>query len=40
MKKLRDRLFHEGPVWVAIAAAMLCASALFFSLKLSQPVLF
>lgn len=40
MKKLRDRLLHEGPLWVAIGAAMLCSWALFFSLKLSQPVLF
>lgn len=40
MKKLRDSLFHQGPVWAAIAAALLCAWALLVSLELSPPVLF
>ncbi|MAS40257.1 MAG: hypothetical protein CMK33_00900 [Porticoccaceae bacterium] len=40
MKMLRDSLIHQGPTWAAIAAALLCAYALFSSLSLSQPALF
>lgn len=40
MKALRDSLSHQGPVWATIAAALLCAWALFSNLHLSQPALF
>ncbi len=39
MKMQRHHLIQQGPTWMAIATALLCAYVLLSNLSLSQPAL-